>query len=199
MIRFIAGLAVGAVAGAAASYIICKKKFNKRLDDIEATNKAINERKASKVTGPIPEPTDELREELRKPIDESEFADNGHDISEDPDYAEGIDPPDDERINDGYKDGVFQYTPSKRPYMITAAQFESDKTWDKRTIMWYAPEERAMCTETGTELEPDELGFDIGLLDDDNFDEADDGYLYIRNPSLGIDFVIDRSKFAFVE
>ena len=188
MIKFIAGLATGVVAGSVTTFIIANKKFKKRLAEIEETYQAVAERKKIKVEQLNAGKTDDISsEEANKEVVESDSP-----VREAPDY-------DDEY--DDYGNYIRQargYGSTKYPHHITFEDF--DKSSNQHMVMYYEADEKAIDTEEGIELDLDnDLGADMGLLEATHFEEAPNGYVYIRNPRTGVDYCVDRASGGFVE
>lgn len=193
MIKFIAGLATGAVAGSVTTFIIANRKFKKRLAEIEETYQAVAERKKIKVEQLNAGKTDDISsEEDNKEVVESDSP--VHEASDDDDD-------DDEDEDDDYNDYIRQardYGSTKYPHHITFEDF--DKSSNQHMVMYYEADEKAIDTEEGIELDLDnDLGADMGLLEATHFEEAPNGYVYIRNPRTGVDYCIDRASGGFVE
>ena len=177
VIFFLAGLAAGAAVGSGVTALISAKRNKKRLAAVEATADAVKEHRAKTV------------KVLEAPAEE-EPAEEVDDISEeDPDESP-------ERESDGttYAAARGPYEPSPdHPYLITREEYE-DYTNNrvKRLVNYYTGDDTAIFGDTGEEVDiVNELGSDMGNLEEDRFDEAEDGYVYIRNPFKSEDYRVD--------
>lgn len=195
MIRFIAGAVVGVVAGSVTTFFITKHKFDKKFAEVEDTYKAISERKKIKMNEKSI--SDEVVDN-KTALDTKSFEEMNDVGSDDDDNDED----EDEDEDNAYTNAMRQYRGTEYPYIITAEEWEDTSNhFDKREAVYYPNEDRADDVTNVVAIEDiDEmLGADMGNLEDQIFDDSDNGYVYIRNPRHGIDWCVERSLEAFIE
>ena len=207
-IGFIAGIG----AGFAASYILMKKKNEKRVaeevESIKNTYEKIGniDAKSNKEEG---------EEKTVNEAKEVEDGDNSKDESEDDggedhtdyifeddsneDYGGELnDDSEDEELSE-YKQIVKQYIndPTAVVYNITREDYEENAIdFEKREVTYYDTDEPTVIDiDTGHELEDWRyiLGFEEGCLADKMFEEYS-GITFIRNDAYGMDFLVNYSN-----
>lgn len=207
-IGFIAGIGTGF----AASYILMKKKNEKRVaeevESIKNTYEKIGNIDAKSNKEESEEKTVNEAKEVEdggNSKDESED-DSGEDhtdyIFEDDsneDYGGELnDDSEDEELSE-YKQIVKQYIndPTAVVYNITREDYEENAIdFEKREVTYYDTDEPTVIDiDTGHELEDWRyiLGFEEGCLADKMFEEYS-GITFIRNDAYGMDFLVNYSN-----
>lgn len=173
----VASGALGATLGAIITKIVDKKKYDKRVSEINDTMTAVKNRKKVKVLKseePAPE-TGVGASDISEPAEEDE------DDSEEPKTeAEEL------------ADHLGPYRPSEdHPYLITEAEFSANDGRNKISVFYYEGDDTAYDI-SGNEIDVEEdLGLSSGNLDEDRFTDSEEGVVYIRNHRKSEDYVVD--------
>lgn len=201
----IGGFLLGVAAGSLVAAIVSKKRYakmmDKRIADIQDTNKALMMRRKKSSTEDAPDAADELPEnakEVSVHIKNKEDAGTGASDSSDSRAEFEALKRNDERHYDSLSmayrsegDGTFKPALSF-PHIISAEEFDEPNGYDKRHVLYYAGDDVAIDTIRGIELDTEEdLGQSFGILTEDAAIDSEDGIIYIRNPRISTDFAVD--------
>lgn len=204
-IGFIAGIGTGFTA----SYILMKKKNEKRIaEEIESIKNTYDkicniDAKSNK------EESKETAVNAEKQVEDGDNSkdepedDNGEDhtdyiFEDDSNEDYGGDDEEDEELSE-YKRIVKQYVndPTAVVYNITREDYEENAIdFEKREVTYYDTDEPTVIDiDTGHELEDWRyiLGFEEGCLADKMFEEYS-GMTFIRNDAYGMDFLVNYSN-----
>jgi hypothetical protein len=173
----VASGALGATLGAIITKIVDKKKYDKRISEINDTMTAVKNRKKVKVLK-SEEPTPET----------------GVGASDIPEPAEADEDDSEEPKTEAEElvDHLGPYRPSEdHPYLITEAEFSANDGRNKISVFYYAGDDTAYDI-SGNEIDVEEdLGMSSGNLDEDRFTDSEEGVVYIRNHRKSEDYVVD--------
>lgn len=171
----VASGALGATLGAIITKIVDKKKYDKRVSEINDTMTAVKNRKKVKVLK-NEEPTTEMNAGA---VDISEPAEENEDEEPNAEAEELV-------------DHLGPYRPSKdHPYLITEAEFSANDGRNKISVFYYEGDDTAHDI-SGNEIDVEEdLGLSFGNLDEDRFTDSEEGVVYIRNHRKSEDYAVD--------
>lgn len=171
----VASGALGAIAGAVVAKIVEKKKYAKKLDEVNETMSAVKDRKKVKV------------------LEKSEETE-GVGAVETPDETPEKEPEDSEEDEEEaeLRDHLGPYRPSEdHPFLITSEDFEANDGRSKVSVYYYQGDDTAYDV-IGHQIDiENELGASFGNLDEDRFLESEDGVVYIRNHRESVDYAVD--------
>lgn len=173
----VASGALGAIVGAVITKIVEKKKYDKRVSEINDTMTAVKNRKKVKV--------------LKKEEPDAAEGTGANDISE-PVEPESDDDPEPKEESEELVDHLGPYRQSaEHPYLITEDEFTANDGRNKISVFYYEGDGTAYDI-SGNEIDVEEdLGRYFGNLDEERFFESEDGVIYIRNHKKSEDYAVD--------
>lgn len=204
------GFIAGVVTGFAASYILMKKKNEKRVaeevESIKNTYEKIgnidaknNKEEGKENTVNVEKQAEDGGNAKDESEDDSEEDHTDYIFEDDSDEDYGGELDDEEEELSEYKQIVKQYIndPTAVVYNITREDYEENAIdFEKREVTYYDTDEPTVIDiDTGHELEDWRyiLGFEEGCLADKMFEEYS-GLTFIRNDAYGMDFLVNYSN-----